>query len=60
VQARKHVQYSYDQSAPSSGGPYRLLTTTTEAARLSNGEDKDPRRISDSYSGQENLGWTLL
>ena len=59
VAARKRTVYSYDEGAPSSGGPYRLVTKTTEGAKLSNGEEKDLRTVKNSYSGQENLGWKL-
>jgi hypothetical protein len=59
IKARKSVKYTYDQGAPSEGGPYELVTSTTEAAKLANGEEKEPRTTSDSYSGQEGLGWKL-
>ncbi|MHB1571260.1 MAG: virginiamycin B lyase family protein, partial [Solirubrobacteraceae bacterium] len=59
VEARQHVSYTYDQGAPSEGGPYYLLTETKEAARLATGEEKEERRTSDSYEGQDGLGWKL-
>lgn len=57
VQARKRTRYYYDEGAPG-GGPYRLVTKTTEAA-LVGGEEKDVRTVKSSYSGQEGLGWKL-
>jgi RHS repeat-associated protein len=59
VKARKQVHYSYDEGAPTEGGPYRLVTKTSEAAKLASGEEKDMKATQDSYSGQENLGWKL-
>jgi RHS repeat-associated protein len=59
VQARKHTVYSYDEGAPEEGGPYYLVTKTTETAKLADGEEKDQRSIRTSYSGQEGLGWKL-
>lgn len=38
---------------------YNLLTKTTEGALLSNGEEKEIRETTTSYSGQEDLGWKL-
>jgi RHS repeat-associated protein len=58
VQARKHVQYSYDEGAPS-GGPYDLVTKATAGAQISEQPEADVRSTTYSYSGQENLGWTL-
>jgi hypothetical protein len=40
VQARKQVTYSCDEGAPAEGGPYRLVTTTKEAA-LTAGKEED-------------------
>jgi RHS repeat-associated protein len=57
--ARKRSRYSYDENAPGSGGPYRLVTKTTEGAVLANGEERDVRTVKASYSGQEGLGWKL-
>jgi tripartite motif-containing protein 71 len=59
VLARKHTRYYYDEGAPGSGGPYRLVTKTTEGAQLSSGEERDVRVTKSSYSGQEGLGWKL-
>ena len=57
VSARKQVKYSYEKEAPS-GGPYHLVTETTESALVS-GKEEDVRKVATSYSGQENLGWKL-
>jgi RHS repeat-associated protein len=59
VQARKHTIYSYDEGAPSKGGPYYLVTKTNEAAKLADGEEKNQRAVTNSYAGQEGLGWEL-
>ena len=59
TKARKYVKYTYNQGMPSEGGPYELVTSTTETAKLASGEEKEPRTTSDSYSGQEGLGWKL-
>ncbi len=58
VQARKQVSYTYEEGAPSEGGPYRLPTKTVEAALVA-GKEEDKRTVATSYSGQENLGWKL-
>lgn len=58
VQARKHVRYYYDEGAPE-GGPYRLVTKVTEGAQIVEKPEEDIRTTVTSYSGQENLGWTL-
>src|SRR6202035_4567646 len=59
VLARKKVKYSYnEEGSPSEGRPYRLVTSTKETAFVA-GKEEDPRTISESYSGQENLGWKL-
>jgi RHS repeat-associated protein len=57
VQARKQVTYSYEENAPS-GGPYHLVTNTTEAAIVA-GKEEEKHTIKDAYSGQQNLGWKL-
>jgi RHS repeat-associated protein len=59
VQARNHTVYYYDEGAPSEGGPYRLVTKVTQGAQVNREADRDVRTITDSYSGQENLGWKL-
>jgi DNA-binding beta-propeller fold protein YncE len=38
---------------------YNLMTRTTSAALLSNGEEKDKREGISSFSGQNDLGWKL-
>ncbi len=58
VEARHHTVYSYDEGAPSEGGPYGLPTKVTEGAQYS-GKEEDVRETATSYSGQENLGWKL-
>ena len=59
VLARNHVKYSYDEGAPETGGPYSLVTKTTDGALLPGGEEKDVRSTITSYSGQKGLGWKL-
>jgi YD repeat-containing protein len=63
VKARAFTRHFYDEGAPSSGGPYRLMTKTVEGAQvesgLESGKEADTHTITDSYSGQENLGWAL-
>jgi RHS repeat-associated protein len=58
VEARSHTVYSYDEGAPSEGGPYHLVTKTTRGAQYS-GKEEDLRTTTTSYSGQEDLGWKL-
>ncbi len=58
VEVRGHKTYSYDEGAPSEGGPYGLPTKTTEGAQYS-GKEEDVRETTMSYSGQSNLGWKL-
>ena len=58
TQARAWTKYYYDESAPS-GGPYRLVTKTTEGALLESGKEEEQRIVKTSYSGQSNLGWEL-
>lgn len=58
--ARQRTAYEYDRGAPQNGETYRLPTKITQAARLSGGEEREPRETTDSYTGagaQENLGW---
>jgi RHS repeat-associated protein len=61
IQARKVVKYSYDENAPSEGGPYALVTKETEAALNESGagEEEDIRTTRTSYSGEGGLGWKL-
>jgi RHS repeat-associated protein len=63
VQAREHTVYSYDEGEPTEGGPYDLVTKTTEGAVVAGVEEPESVRTTvTGYSGtgsQENLGWTL-
>jgi RHS repeat-associated protein len=61
AEARAHTVYSYDEGAPTEGGPYHLVTTTTEGAEIAGKEEPASVRTTKlSYSGQEkNLGWKL-
>jgi tripartite motif-containing protein 71 len=58
VQARSHIVYSYDEGAPSEGGPYRLVTRMTQGAQFA-GKEEDIRTTRTYYSGQKGIGWTL-
>jgi RHS repeat-associated protein len=59
VQARSHTVYSYDEGAPSEGGPYRLVTRTTQGAQVEGEGEQDLRTTITSYSAQNGLGWKL-
>jgi RHS repeat-associated protein len=59
LQARSHTVYSYDEGAPSEGGPYRLVTKTAQGAQTESEGEQDVRTTITSYSGQNGLGWTL-
>ena len=59
VQARSHTVYSYDEGAPSEGGPYDLATKVTQGAEVEGEPEQDVREVKTSYSGQSNLGWKL-
>ncbi|HEX5307884.1 MAG TPA: SMP-30/gluconolactonase/LRE family protein [Solirubrobacteraceae bacterium] len=59
VKARGHTVYSYDEGAPETGGPYRLVTKVTEGAQITGEPEADVRTTQKSYAGQHNLGWTL-
>ncbi len=59
VQARDHAVYSYDEGAPTEGGPYRLVTKVTYGAEIKGEAEQDLRTTTTSYAGQENLGWKL-
>jgi RHS repeat-associated protein len=62
VQAREHTVYTYNEGAPSEGGPYHLVTKITQGAKItSNGEEpaESIRTTSSSFAGQEKLGWRL-
>jgi YD repeat-containing protein len=63
-QVRTHTHYLYDQGAPTTGGPYDLVTTQTETASLGAGipgtSDTDARTIQSVYNnGTDDTGWTL-
>jgi RHS repeat-associated protein len=62
-EARKEVNYSYEEYAPKQGGPFHLVTKTTEGALpTGGGEVKDLRTVKNSYTGpedNEDLGWDL-
>ncbi len=57
--ARKRTNYSYNEGAPSEGGPYHLVTKLVEEAETSSKEIFDARTTETSYSGQSDLGWKL-
>ncbi|MGC2374141.1 MAG: SMP-30/gluconolactonase/LRE family protein [Solirubrobacteraceae bacterium] len=59
VLTRSHVKYYYDEGAPANGETYDLVTKTTDGAETAGKEELDMRTSTTSYSGQENLGWTL-
>ena len=59
AQARSHTINSYDEGAPSEGGPYRLVTKVAQGAQIEGEPEQDVRTITNSYSGQSNLGWKL-
>jgi RHS repeat-associated protein len=60
VTARKVTKYSYDEGAPTEGGPYALVTKqTTAALNMATNEEEDPRTTTTAYSGQEGVGWKL-
>jgi RHS repeat-associated protein len=59
VLARDHTSYSYNEGAPSEGGPYHLVTKTVDGAETANKEEFDKRTTTTSYGGQEGLGWKL-
>jgi DNA-binding beta-propeller fold protein YncE len=56
-QARNHVRYYYDEGAPK-GETYNLVTKTTDGAEYE-GKETEVRTTTNSYSGQEGLGWLL-
>jgi RHS repeat-associated protein len=58
ISARKLSKYSYNEGAPSEGGPYALATKQTEAAE-DGSEEADVRTTTTSYDGQQGLGWKL-
>jgi RHS repeat-associated protein len=60
TQAREHTVYSYNEGAPSEGGPYHLVTRMTEGAQVEGKEEAASiHTTKTSYSGQDNLGWKL-
>jgi RHS repeat-associated protein len=63
VEARAHTVYSYNEGAPKEGGPYHLVTSTTQTAVVGGIEEVASQRTTQtSYSGtgsQEGLGWKL-
>ncbi|HEX5853211.1 MAG TPA: RHS repeat-associated core domain-containing protein [Solirubrobacteraceae bacterium] len=58
VSARNLKQYFYDELAPEEK-TFHLVTRTTEAAEYAGQNIADQRSVITTYSGQENLGWTL-
>jgi RHS repeat-associated protein len=63
VEAREHTVYSYNEGAPTEGGPYHLVTKTTQGAVVAGVEEPESIRTTEtSYTGpasQPNLGWEL-
>jgi RHS repeat-associated protein len=60
AEGRDHSVYTYNEGAPSEGGPYRLVTKLTDGAVIGGAEEAaSVRTTTTSYSGQENLGWKL-
>jgi YD repeat-containing protein len=58
VSARDRERLYYDEGAPK-GEAFGLVTKSTDGALLANGEERDGRTSTTSYSGQEGLGWEL-
>jgi RHS repeat-associated protein len=60
AEARTHTTYTYNEGAPTEGGPYHLVTTMTQGAQIAGKEEAESvRTTKTSYSGQSNLGWKL-
>jgi RHS repeat-associated protein len=60
VEARERTSYTYNEGAPSEGGPYHLPTKIFESAAVVGGSEEDPSRVTKmEYAGQNNLGWKL-
>ena len=63
VRARAVLHNYYDEGAKeaeeNNHETYNLVTKSTSGALLSNGEEKDVRTTTTSYSGQSDLGWQL-
>jgi RHS repeat-associated protein len=60
--ARSHTHTDYDQGKPAGGGDYRLPTTVTTSALLSDGTDRDPvitRTGYDPIGSGDASGWDL-
>jgi YD repeat-containing protein len=53
VDARAHTHITYDEGAPTTGGPYGLPTTTTRSAQIAGRSDADTRTKTTTYD------WTL-
>jgi RHS repeat-associated protein len=58
AQARESKHYYYDEGAPTEGGPYHVVTKTTDAGLVA-GKEEDTRTTNTSYGGQTGLGWKL-
>jgi RHS repeat-associated protein len=61
VEVRQSTAYSYDEGAPSEGGPYNLVTKATTEGTIEAGHHPayDKRTTLTSYAGQSGLGWKL-
>jgi tripartite motif-containing protein 71 len=63
VEARAVTHNYYDEDAKQAeeknNETYNLITKTSSAALLANGEERDTRTDTISYNGQEDLGWKL-
>jgi RHS repeat-associated protein len=60
AEGREHQVYTYNEGAPTEGGPYHLVTKLTDGAQVGGSEEPaSVRTTTTSYSGQGNLGWTL-
>jgi hypothetical protein len=51
VLARSHAVYYYDEGAPTEGGPYNLVTKTTQGAQIEGESEQDVQTTTTSYSG---------
>lgn len=62
TEARPHSVNTYDQGAPTTGGPYRLVTTTVGSAQTADGVDHDAKTVTTGYdpiNTGDTSGWTL-
>jgi RHS repeat-associated protein len=60
AEAREHTVYSYNEGAPTEGGPYHLVTKMTQGAQVAGTEESaSVRTTKTTFSGQNNLGWKL-